>query len=331
MFVYVTPFEPLAVIGLGAILPDAPDVPSFWRNVLEGRDSVGEVPLERWRIEDHYDSDRGAPDCSYIKIGVFVRGFRFDPLAYRIPPRVAEVMDAVQKWAVEASRQALADAGFDRREFDRERCAVILGNALAGDQHYLTALRCHLPRLERMLREAPAMAALPPETRAVLQAEFHERAQRGLPPITEDSMPGELSNVIAGRVAQLFGLRGPNFTTDAACASLLAALQAAAAGLAERRYDLVLTGGVDSSMGPESFVKFSKVGALSPDGSRPFDARANGFVMGEGCGVLLLKRLADARRDGDRVYAAILGLGSSSDGRGKGITAPNPEGQRLAL
>ncbi len=213
------PFQPLAVIGLGAILPDAPDAPSFWQNVLAGRDSIGEVPPERWRIEDHYHPDRAVPDRSYTKIGAFVRGFRFDPLAHRIPPRVAEVMDAVQKWAVEAARQALADAGYDRREFDRERCAVILGNALAGDQHYLTALRVHLPRFERALRTSPALAGLGPEARAALQEQFREAALAGLPRIDEDSMPGELSNVIAGRVAQVFGLRGPNFTTDAACAS----------------------------------------------------------------------------------------------------------------
>jgi malonyl CoA-acyl carrier protein transacylase len=325
------PKSPLAVIGLGAVLPDAPDATAFWQNAVTGRDSIREVPPGRWRLEDHYDPDPRAPDKTYTKIGAFVTDFRFDPLTHRIPPRVAESMDETQKWAVEAARQALADAGYDRKDFDRTRCAVILGNALAGTRHYLTAVRVHAPRFERALRESPAFAALPAEAQQALLAQYRRAATAGLPAITEDSMPGELSNVIAGRVAQVFGLRGPNFTTDAACASSLAALQAAAAGLEEGRYDLVLTGGVDSSLGPESFVKFSKVGALSPDGSRPFDARANGFVMGEGCAVLLLKRLADAERDGDRVYALVKGLGSSSDGKGKGITAPNPEGQRLAL
>ena len=321
----------VAIIGMGAVMPDAQDLQTFWDNILSGKDSIREVPSSRWRPVDHYDPDPKAPDKTYTKIGSFIMAFSFDSPKYRIPPRVAEAMDEVQKWTVEASRQALADAGYEKKEFDRERCAVVIGNALAGEMHYLTTLRVHLPRFANALKGTQAFRALPAEARASLLEQFRKAAEVGLPPITEDSMPGELSNVIAGRVAQAFGLRGPNFTTDAACASSLAALQTAAAGLAEGRYDMVLTGGVDSSMGPQSFVKFSKIGALSADMSCPFDERANGFVMGEGCGVLLLKRLADAERDHDRIYAVLRGIGSSSDGKGKGITAPNPVGQRLAV
>ena len=144
-------------------------------------------------------------------------------------------------------------------------------------------------------------------------------------------MPGELSNIIAGRVANVFNLAGPNFITDAACASSLAALQAAAEGLLSGKFDAALTGGIDSSMSPESYIKFSKIGALSPDGSRPYAEGANGFVMGEGAVVFLLKRLEDAERDGDKIYAVVRGIGGSSDGKGKGITAPNPCGQQRAI
>ena len=144
-------------------------------------------------------------------------------------------------------------------------------------------------------------------------------------------MPGELGNCIAGRVANLFNLHGPNFIVDAACASALAALDAAVEGLAEREFDAVITGGVDRNMGASTFVKFCKIGALSATGTRPFDEGADGFVMGEGAALFVLKRLADAERDGDRIYAVIRGIGGSSDGKGKGITAPNPVGQRLAV
>ena len=144
-------------------------------------------------------------------------------------------------------------------------------------------------------------------------------------------MPGELANIIASRIAHLFNFRGPSYTTDAACASALAALNAAAAGLACGDYDAVVTGGVDRNMGAAAFVKFCKIGALSATGTRPFDAGADGFVMGEGAVLFVLKRLADAERDGDRIYAVLLGIGGSSDGKGKGITAPNPAGQRLAI
>ena len=161
--------------------------------------------------------------------------------------------------------------------------------------------------------------------------EWHQRSADRLPEINEDTMPGELANVIAGRVASLFNFRGPNFITDAACASALAAMSSAVQGLGAGHYDAVITGGVDRNMGVNAFVKFCKIGALSATGTRPFDAGADGFVMGEGAALFVLKRLADAERAGDRIYAVLLGLGGSSDGKGKGITAPNPVGQRLAI
>ena len=162
-------------------------------------------------------------------------------------------------------------------------------------------------------------------------AEFRERIDRRFPPVTEDTMPGELSNCIAGRIANLYNFHGANYVTDAACASALAAMSAAVDGLAAGHFDTVLTGGLDRNMGPTSFVKFCKIGALSATGTRPYADGADGFVMGEGAAFFLLKRLADAERDGDRIYAVIRGVGGSSDGRGKGITAPNPVGQRFAI
>ncbi|MBW2700285.1 MAG: type I polyketide synthase, partial [Deltaproteobacteria bacterium] len=322
---------PIAIIGLGAVMPDAADAPTFWKNICAGLDSVGEVPTHRWDPALHYDSDPKTPNRSYTKIGAFISDYKFNPLQFRIPPRVAESMDDVQKWAVEASSEALRDSGYEQKDFDRERCAVIIGNALAGEFHYMSTLRVYLPKFAQALRDTEQYRALAPEVQKALDAQFEQTAGLDLPEINEDTMPGELSNVIAGRVAQILNLRGSNYTTDAACASSLAALQSAAAGLAEMRFDMVLTGGVDSSLGPPSFVKFSKIGALSANLSCPFDERADGFVMGEGCGIMLLKRLEDAERDGDKIYAVLRGIGSSSDGKGKGITAPNPHGQRLAI
>ena len=144
-------------------------------------------------------------------------------------------------------------------------------------------------------------------------------------------MPGELGNCIAGRVANLFDLHGPNYVVDAACASAMAAFDASIAGLAAGTFDVAISGGIDRNMGAATYVKFCKIGALSATGTRPFDAGADGFVMGEGAALFVLKRLADAERDGDRIYAVVRGIGGASDGRGKGITAPNPVGQRLAV
>ena len=160
---------------------------------------------------------------------------------------------------------------------------------------------------------------------------FREEIVEHSPRIDEDTMPGELANVVSGRVANLLDLQGPNYTTDAACASSMAAILDACRLLQSRQVDLMLAGAADRTMDPATYAKFSAIGALSPSHSTPFDARANGFVMGEGAGVLILKRLSDAINDGDEIHAVIRGVGSSSDGRGKGITAPSQRGQVQAI
>jgi len=325
--------DAIAIVGIGAVMPDAGDAPTFWRNIKDGRCSIGEVPPDRWDASLYYDPDHAAPDRTYSKIGGFVRSFDWKPFDWKlpIPPTVGEAMDRAQKWGIIASRQALLDFGYPERGLDRSRTAVILGNAMAGDMHYLTAARILSPEIVEELRRTPSFAALPEQTRQALTDELGQGVDSRFPPITEDTMPGELSNIIAGRVAALFDLHGPNFVTDAACASSMASLTAAVDGLREGSFDAVLTGGIDANMGPTPFIKFSKIGALSATGSRPYDQGADGFIMGEGAAVFLLRRLEDAERDGDQIYAVIRGFGGSSDGKGKGIVAPNPAGQVRAM
>ncbi len=325
--------EPVAIVGLGCVLPQAHDVASFWRNVTGGVNCIREVPEDRWDPALFFDADRSVPDKTYAKVGAFVTDFRFDSKKYRIPPKVAASIDPVQKMALEAVGQALEDAGVTGDSaIDRSRVAVILGNSMGGGEFRdNSTLRVFTPAMQAALAEVPEFAALPDEIREAVLDGWVTRFKQGFPSITEDSMPGELSNVIAGRIANAFDLGGPNFTVDAACASSMAAIQAAVKGLQDGDFDLVVTGGSDRTMDPPTFTKFSKIGALSPDHSSPFDASADGFVMGEGCGILVLKRLSDAEGDGDRVYAVFQGFGASSDGKGKGITAPNIEGQKRAL
>src|SRR5512139_1085689 len=257
--------SPVAVVGLAAIMPDAPDAAAFWRNIREGRYSISDVPPERWDPDLYYDPDPAAPDMTYSRIGGWVREHSWDPLAWRlpVPPKVSEQMDVGQQWAVSAARSALTDAGWPDWSVDPERVAVILGNAIGGDKHYRTTLRINFPEFARDLRETPSFAALPDEVRAAILGEWRERFLDDFVEITEDTMPGELSNVIAGRVANLFNFRGPNFTTDAACASGLAAMTAAVQGLVDHQYDAVVTGGVDRNMSVAAFVKLCKIGALS--------------------------------------------------------------------
>ncbi|MBI4732161.1 MAG: acyltransferase domain-containing protein, partial [Chloroflexi bacterium] len=323
----------IAIVGVGAILPDAPDAQSFWKNIQAGRYSITDLPAERWKAELFYNPDPLVPDKTYSKIGGWVRGFKFEPMkmGIAIPPKSQVLIDEAQQWAISASYQALKDYGYPERRLDPERVAIILGNAMAGESHYLSTIRIHLPEYLDILSSLPSFQGLSPEMQATFLQGMTAGVQSKFPAISEDTMPGELANIIAGRVANVFNFSGPNFVTDAACASSLAALQAAVDGLLFNQFDAVLTGGVDRNMGPESFVKFSKIGALSSDGSRPYAEGANGFVMGEGAAIFLLKRLADAERDGDKVYAVIRGIGGSSDGKGKGITAPNPIGQQRAI
>ncbi len=239
-------------------------------------------------------------------------------------------MDQGQQWAVTIAAEALADYGYPDRPLDTDRTGVILGTAMGGELHYITSLRIAFPEFAHALEGATEFSQLPAAVRSAIMAQVEERFKGKLPEITEDTMPGELPNIVSGRVANVLNLRGPSFITDAACASSFAAISAAMELLIERRMDAVITGGVDRNMGASIFVKFCKIGALSATGSRPFGDGADGFVMGEGSGAFLLKRLADAERDGDKIYAVIRGVGGSSDGKGKGITAPNPIGQILA-
>jgi len=321
----------IAIVGLGGVFPDAGDIGSFWANILEGRDSIGEVPSERWNSDIFYHPDPARSDKTYSKIGAFIHGFSFDSTRYKIPPATARQMDRTQQLAICAVDQALKDTNLSKEDLKQKRTAVILGNSMGGELTDRYALRVYAPWLASGLSSAPAFRDLPEESRRLVKTSFQQLLEETFPVVTEDSLPGELPNIISGRVASAFDLNGQNCTVDAACASSMAALAEAVRALRLGDVDVAITGGVDSNMAPPVFVKFSKIGALSPDGSRPFDKKANGFVMGEGAGILILKRLDDALREDDRIYAVIKGVGSSSDGRGKGITAPNPEGQRRAI
>ncbi len=308
--------DAVAIVGVGALLPDAPDPATFWKNIKDGRYSVSDVPADRWDASLYYDPDPSAPDKTYSRIGGWVKQWEWNPLAWKmpIPPRVGALMDLTQKWGVAAARQALEDYGYPRRPLDPERTAVILGVAMGGDMHLYSAARILYPEFAGALASGSSFSALPAEARGALLEEMRAGIAAKMPMVTEDTMPGELSNIVAGRIAALWDFRGPNFVTDAACASAIAGMDAAIEGLLEHRYDAVLSGGIDSNMSPTTFVKFSKIGALSATGTRPYADGADGFVMAEGGAIFLLKRLADAERDGDRVYAVILGIGGSSDG-----------------
>ncbi|HEX3782553.1 MAG TPA: SDR family oxidoreductase [Pseudonocardiaceae bacterium] len=300
----------VAVVGMAAMLPGAGDLDAFWSNVVRGVDSITEVPAQRWDARLYYSPD-GAPNTTPSKWGGFLPEIPFDPLSYGIPPAALGSIEPVQLLALEAARRALADAGYGQRPFDRSRTAVLFGAEAGSDLSNASVLRTVLPAY---------VGALPDEL------------SEQLPELTEDSFPGMLANVIAGRIANRLDLGGANYTVDAACASSLAAVDIACKELAAGSSDLVLCGGADLHNGINDYLLFSSVHALSPTGrSRTFDQHADGIALGEGVGCVVLKRLADAERDGDRIYAVIKGVGGASDGKSLGLTAPRPEGQRAAL
>ncbi len=323
--------EPIAIVGMGCRLPKAQSISELEQLLRTGTYAIQEVPTARWNPDLFWSSDRSAEDKTYSKIGGFIENFEFNPKKFRIPPKVAQQIDLVQQLTLMSVADALEDADYtDESSVSKERVAVILGNSMGGESSDDHTVRTRLPEVLNSLETGETFSALDSETQQTLRREI-EQVKAHLPTINEDTMPGELANVIAGRIANAFDFNGPNYTVDAACASSMAAIQAAVKGLRDREFDMAVTGGADRSMGVPTYVKFSKIGALSPDISAPFDTKANGFVMGEGCAILILKRLSDAQKDGDRVYATIRGVGASSDGKGKGITAPNPTGQQLAL
>ncbi|KKN42669.1 hypothetical protein LCGC14_0710920 [marine sediment metagenome] len=321
----------IAIIGLGGIFPDAHNIPEFWKNIVNRKYSITEVPDNRWDKNIYFSENHSIPEKTYSKVGGFIKSFEFKSIKYRIPPKMAERMDMVQKWAITTAEEALIDAGYPTDGKQRLPIAVIVGNSSGGDAQRLSNKRVIFNEFEYRINEASSQMILNQEQKSKLVEYLKKTIVDPIPQINEDTMPGELSNIIAGRVANVFNLTGKSMTIDAACASSLAALDTAVNSLIMKDCDVVLVGGSDSSMDPQTYIKFSKIGALSEDGSYPFDSRANGFVMGEGAGFMVLKRIEDAIRDKNEIYAIVSGYGGSSDGRGKGITAPNPEGQRLAI
>ncbi|HEY0582352.1 MAG TPA: beta-ketoacyl synthase N-terminal-like domain-containing protein, partial [Chloroflexota bacterium] len=310
------PAAAVAVVGMGCIVPGAADVSSLWTNILNRVDAITEVPATRWDERQYYDADRSARDKVYSRWGGFVADVPFDPVEYGMPPSSMTSIEPFQLLGLAVVRAALRDAGYLDRPFTRQRTSVVLGaGGGGGDLSSGYVVRSSLPTL---FGEGAAPVV--------------DRLSGQLPEWTEDSFAGLLMNVAAGRVANRFDLGGLNYTVDAACASSLAAVYLAVRDLELGTSDMVVAGGVDSIANPFAYLCFSKTQALSPNGRcRTFDAQADGIAISEGFGAVILKRLADAERDGDRIYAVIRGVGGASDGRDRSLTAPRPDGQLRAL
>ncbi len=317
--------SPIAIVGMGCLFPGSNDLTAFWRSLRRGEDGITDVPPTHWSVDDYYDADPKAPDHTHCRRGGFLSPVPFDPTEFGIPPTILEATDTSQLLGLLVAKAALEDAGYgESRDFNRERVSVLLG--VTGLQELALPLAARLDH--PIWRKALRGAGVPMDQ----AEEVVNRIADSYVGWQENSFPGLLGNVIAGRIANRLNLRGTNCAVDAACASALSAIHIASLELEGRQCDMALAGGVDALNHIFMYMCFSKTPAISPTGdARPFDSDADGTVLGEGAGIVVLKRLEDAQRDGDRIYAVIAGIGTSSDGRSQSIYAPHAAGQARAL
>jgi acyl transferase domain-containing protein/NADP-dependent 3-hydroxy acid dehydrogenase YdfG len=307
------------------MFPQAETLARYWANIRNCVDAITEVPESHWKLADYYDRDPRAPDRTYAHRGGFLTPVDFPLLDFGISPHLIDATDTAQLLGLLVARAALDDAGYPfDGDLNRDRISVILG--VTGTLELVIPLGARLGH--PIWREALKAAGVDERT----SEDVVERIASSYVDWQENSFPGLLGNVAAGRIANRLDLRGTNCVVDAACASSLAALNLAMLELAANRCDIALTGGLDAFNDIFMFMCFSKTPALSQTGdARPFDSQADGTVLGEGLAVVVLKRLEDARRDNDRIYAVIRSIGTSSDGIGQAVYAPSSAGQASAL
>ncbi|HEX4219822.1 MAG TPA: polyketide synthase, partial [Acidimicrobiales bacterium] len=318
----------IAVVGMAALFPGAADLDSFWQNLVEGRDAITDAPPDRLDPV-YFDPDGVGPDRFYCRRGAFLGDLAtFDPRPFGIMPNAVDGVEPDQLVALQVARTALDDAGGDRVASVAERTGVIVGRG-----GYLTP---GVARLDQRVRTAQQLVesvrSLVPEIDEHRLAEVKDAFVGQLGPDRPESAIDLVPNLVASRIANRLDLRGPAYTVDGACASSLLAVDAGMRELRSGRCDLVLAGGVHLCHDVTLWSVFTQLRALSPSQQiRPFDRRADGLLIGEGAGMVALKRLEDAERDGDRIYAVLCGLGVSSDGRDVSLMKPSAAGQLLAL
>lgn len=286
--------EPIAIIGMGCRLPGAPTLAAYWQLLQEGGDAITTVPPDRWQVDDLYDDDPTVPGKTYCRWGGFLNKVdQFDPEFFGIAPREAAYIDPQQRLLLEVIWEALEDGGQVPSQLSGTKTGIFVG---------------------------------------LSTNDYGQRLLRGPEVIDTYTNTGVAGTMVANRVSYLLNLRGPSLVIDTACSSSLVAIHLACQSLWQQESTLALAGGVNLILTPALTVGFSKLTALSPDGRcKAFDAAANGFVRGEGAGMVVLKPLSQAIADADPVYALIRGSAINQDGRSNGLTAPNREAQEAVL
>ncbi|BBB93450.1 MAG TPA: polyketide synthase [Methylomusa anaerophila] len=284
------PQKSIAIIGMAGQFPKSKSMTELWNNLADGRDCISEIPATRWPLDLFYDPDPKAPGKTYCKyMGALEDVDKFDPLFFGISTTEAVVMDPQQRLFLESCWACIEDSGLNPLSLSGSRCGVFVGCAPSDYGHTM-----------------------------IMQGQE----------LNSQVFTGGTNSILPARISYSLNLKGPCLAIDTACSASLVAIAEACDSLILQNSDLALAGGVNIMAGPYLHIQASKAGMLSPDGRCfSFDARANGFVPGEGVGVVLLKRLADAVRDGDPIYGVISGWGINHDGKTNGITAPSAKSQ----
>ena len=320
---------PLAIVGMACRLPGADDLEQFWQLLIEGRSAVGELPPDRLDQQLYYDSRKGVRGKTYAKLGAILTNRQFHRDECPIPEEIVRSADPCHLLMCEVAARACRHAGLDPFHLPLRNTGVFIGHAqgsgLAGDYTYATCIE----EAAQFLRESEEFRSLPADQQQAVMAELVAEVRGRLPRRTAEASDIAASG-IAGTISRAFGLTGPYLALNSACASSLQAMLLAARALQLGRIDMAIVGGA-SDCKSDSLVLFSHAQSLSATGSRPFDAEADGLVIGEGYVCLVMKTLERALADGDRVLAVVRGIGVSSDGRGKSLWAPRQEGQIKAM
>lgn len=319
----------IAIIGMSCLFPKSPDLTSYWTNIVSGVDCTREVTEEEWDPKRYLDPQSTWLDRIYCRRGGFITELaEFDPLKYGVMPKSVEGSDPDQLLALRLAVEALADAGYDSRAQIFDHGEIMLGRTSAPGAGSLNLIQ-HVETIHQVLN---IIKSLNPQYGEEQLKSIGEALRASLNQCNSDTIPAVMPNVIAGRIAGRLGFKGRSLILDAACASSLVAVEIAVDDLLSGKCDLALAGGIHINSFASFYAMFCGLGALSHSQQiRPFDDEADGTLLGEGIGMVVLKRLVDAISTGDRIYAVISGVGSSSDGTGTSMLAPSSQGEANAL
>ncbi|MGC5325405.1 beta-ketoacyl synthase N-terminal-like domain-containing protein [Brevibacillus sp. SYSU BS000544] len=325
--------EPIAIIGMSGMFPDAKDEHAFWSNLLQGKDSIIDIPIERFDSSYYYDDSKTNPKKTYSTKGGFLSLEDHNPFKWKIPPKSAASIDQSHYLALISAEHALQDAGYDPENWNREKVSVMVGFLPYQNKKLAADIRVNYQEVHDVISDAlNEMAyATPTTVRKAILDEAKQQFLSKLPEITEDTLQGYLGGLTAGRITKHFDFKGSQLTTDSACCSTHSSFLVGVQSLRHKKSDVVLVGGINADMTPEFYVGGCGIQALSAERIRPFDAHADGFVPGEGVGFFVLRRLSDAVRDGQKIHALIRSVASTSDGKSGSILAPSLDGESSAM